>query len=173
CILKHVSRQESAILHRRYRGEATYLCISGAGAESKASEAELWKPPKPRVMSPKLGRQARKDRKRRAKKTQLLLHLPCERLSDATEEPRGEHQNKRRNTATPPPGETEKRLQPREPSHPSLESRQKRQMKETDLLPESRSDTRSRLPRPRPTEGTSYPLLHHASPEFRERQCQI
>ncbi|CAF2142164.1 unnamed protein product, partial [Brassica napus] len=107
------------------------------------------------------------------KKTQLLLHLPCERLNDGTEEPRGVHQNKRRNTATLPPGETEKRLQPREPSHPSLESRKKRQRKETDLLLESRYDTRSRLPRPRPTEGTSHPLLHHASPEFQERQCQI
>ncbi|CAF1858791.1 unnamed protein product [Brassica napus] len=44
---------------------------------------------------------------------------------------------------------------------------------ETDLLPESRSDARSRLPRPHPTEGTSHPLLLHASTEFRERQHQI
>ncbi|KAF2598459.1 hypothetical protein F2Q68_00010758 [Brassica cretica] len=44
--------------------------------ESKASEAELWKPPKPKVMSPKLGSQARKDRKRQAIKNASASSSP-------------------------------------------------------------------------------------------------
>ncbi|KAH0939598.1 hypothetical protein HID58_007059, partial [Brassica napus] len=49
---------------------------------------------------------------------------PQDRLTGLTRNTCGEHQDTQRNTATPPPGETEKRLQPSEPSHPHRERKQ-------------------------------------------------
>ncbi|KAH0875334.1 hypothetical protein HID58_072696 [Brassica napus] len=49
------------------------------------------------------------------------LKPPRDRMTGLTRNTCGEHQDTQRNTATPPPGETEKRLQPSEPSHPRRE----------------------------------------------------
>ncbi|KAG5379072.1 hypothetical protein IGI04_026914 [Brassica rapa subsp. trilocularis] len=93
---------------------------------------------------------------------------PQDRLTGLTRNTCGEHQDTQRNTATPPSGVTEKRLQPSEPSHPHRE----RKIETSTTTPDRRNLT-STPPRfsgvPRETTPDLEPRWRKP-PEHRERK---